>query len=180
MRSRERSRERSTLPLRRLRRDEGCWCPRPFLGQSRFGRSQKRPRKVKFLSFFFFFFYCHLGKEKLAYLRCDFFRQRRREHERAPPLKKLKITRALRSNEETRDSRSNYYLFESGFLRVRDTRPTRRAMVDLKRAFAGTPVTFAKIPAILQSLSRCSIRSCRFRCVFRETSLKIMVYSPSV
>ena len=92
--------------------------PRPrrrLLMSTSFPRSKSFPEgrknaraKSSFLVFFFFFFLLPPRQGKVGISSVRFFsRQRRREHERAPPLKKLKITHAaLRSNEETRDSRS--------------------------------------------------------------------------
>jgi len=91
--------------------------PRPrrrLLVSTSFPRSKSFPEgrknaraKSSFLVFFSFFFYCHLGKEKLAYLRCDFFLAKDESTREGPAFKKTKNnTRALRSNEETRDSRS--------------------------------------------------------------------------
>ena len=108
MRSRERSRERST-PLSSTTAAATKAVGVHVLSSVKVvsGRSQKRPRKVKFSRFFLFFFYCHLGKEKLAYLRCDFFLAKDESTREGPAFKKTKNnTRALRSNEETRDSRS--------------------------------------------------------------------------
>ena len=77
-------------------RDEGCWCPRPFLGQSRFRKVAKTPAQSQVFSFFSLFFLLPPRQGKVGISSVRFFsRQRRREHERAPPLKKLKITHAL-------------------------------------------------------------------------------------
>ncbi len=109
VRSRERSRERST-PLSSTTAAATKAVDVHVLSSVKVvsGRSQKRPRKVKFSRFFLFFFLLPPRQGKVGISSVRFFsRQRRREHERAPPLKKLKITHAaLRSNEETRDSRS--------------------------------------------------------------------------
>ena len=77
-------------------RDEGCWCPRPFLGQSRFRKVAKTPAQSQVSLVFSFFFLLPPRQGKVGISSVRFFsRQRRREHERAPPLKKLKITHAL-------------------------------------------------------------------------------------
>jgi hypothetical protein len=60
---------------------------------------------------------------------------------------------------------------------VRDTRTTRRAMVDLEtRVFAGTPVTFAKIPGDPVKFVPLQYSLMPFPVRFSGNLLKIMLY----
>jgi len=104
-------------------RDEGCWCPRPFLGR-RFRKVAKTPARVIVFSYFSFLLPPRQGKVGISSVRF-FFSPKTRARERVPPLKKLKITRALRSNEETRDSRSKLLFIRIKFF----TRATQERRV---------------------------------------------------